>query len=381
MRMSLRSMPFLHVIALAAVVALCQGQALCGTPLRGEPPRAPDDPIIARDETPVTWCETMSEGIEEATKKDRPIVLVFPEAAANRHEWFDDYYARAFVKGSDVVCVRMLPPQMPNIPANATPQQRQLYADAFNKLQKEYADLIRKYNVSMVPTIVFLSPDGDTVLRSYTRVMEGTVVNYFRALQSDFENYKKTREAFHKFLQGQKLPAMIKGELPAAKPPASGPGEFGPAIAWHETMAGALAEAAKADKPIMLVLGGGDAERFEWFYGVNGRKTVRESGVIAARVLAPTDVYVPRDAPPAVIDAYRKLKEQLVKDYRDLLQKYNVGSLPTVIFLSPDGEQPFATHTRVMESKVIEYFKVLPGDFENFKKLRKAMGQDKGAKK
>ncbi len=373
MRMSLRSTLSFHAIALAAVVALCQGVALCGTPLRVEPPRAPDDPIIARDETPVTWCETMSDGIAEATKKDRPIVLVFPEAAANRHEWFDDYYARAFVKGSDVVCVRLLAPQAPNIPASATPQQRQLYADAFNKLQKEYADLIRKYNVSMLPTIVFLSPDGETVLRSYTRVMEGTVINYFRALQSDFENYKKSREAFHNYLKGQKLPA--------AKPPASGPGEFGPAITWHETMAGALAEAARVDKPIMLVLAGGDAERFEWFYGVNGRKTVRESGVVAARVLAPTDIYVPRDAPPAVIDAYRKLKEQLVKDYRDLLQKYNVGSLPTVLFLSPDGEQVFATHTRVMESKVIDYFKVLPGDFENFKKLRKAMGQDKSGKK
>jgi thioredoxin-related protein len=341
----------------------------------------PDEPVSIKSNTPVRWFETMGEAVAEATKRDRPIVLVFPEAVTTRHEWLHDDYARAFVNGSDVICARLLAPQTPNIPAGASAEQRQLFTEAYNKLNREYSDLIRKYNVGALPTVLFLSPDGDTVLRSYTRTMETRVIGYFRPLLSDFENYKKTRAALHQALKEKGLPTLVKGELPPGAPVPPGPSEFGPAIRWHETMAGALTEAAKADQPIMLVLAGGDVERHEWFYGANGRRLVNESGLVAARVLPPAELYISRDAKPEVVDLYRRLVGQMNQDYRALTAKYNVTSIPTILFLSPDGEQVLARHTRVMETSVHEYFKVLPGDFENYKKLRamvKTVQKEKG---
>jgi thioredoxin-related protein len=364
----------LACVALAAVLG--QQSALSGaatnttTTITREPPRSPDDPYLTVKDAPIKWCETLTDGVAEATRRDRPLVVVFPEATVNRHEWFNEGYSQLFVNSSDVVCVRMLPPQIPNIPATATPEQRRLINEAVAKLQKEYNDLVAKYGVTTLPTIVFASPDGDTVLRSYPRTLESTVVNYLRALQSDFENYKKTRVAFHKTLKEKKLPTLLKDDPPAGGGPAAGPEEFGPPIKWHETLAAGLEDAGKSDRPILLVLLAGDRERYEWFYGITARKTINGAGVVPVRLLPPADVYVPRDAKPEVLEAYRKLREQQQKDYTALATKYGVTALPTVLFISPDGEQVFAKHSRVMETTVLDYFKLLPGEFENFKKLR-----------
>ncbi|HOX06512.1 MAG TPA: hypothetical protein PK280_08935 [Planctomycetota bacterium] len=365
------------LLAMAAPAAL--GGTLTTTPSSA---REPDDPKNVGSDKPVAWFETMADGLAEAAKRDRPIVLVFPEAVTNRHEWFHDTYAQDFTNASDLVCVRLLPPQTPTIPAGATPQQRQLFTEAFARLQQEYNALVRKYEVGALPTVIFLSPDGETVLRSYTRTMETNVVRYMRALQSDFESYKKTRAALHAELKARKIPTLLKADPPTGGTVPPGPASFGPPIKWHETLAGALAEAGKVDKPIMLVLAGGDRERHEWFYGFHAREVVNASGVVAARVLPPAEVSIPRDAKPELVDAYRKLRERMTQEYNAMAAKYNVTSLPTILFLSPDGEHVLARHTRVMETMVVDYFKVLPGDFENHKKFRtavKAVEKDKAA--
>lgn len=332
-----------------------------------------DEPVSIRVGAEVKWLETMSEGVVEATRRDRPIVLVFPEAVTNRHEWFHDSYARVYAVASDAVFVRMLAPQMPNIPAGATAETRQLMATAFQKLQKEYTTLVAKYGVNMLPTVLFISPDGDTVLRAWPRTMETTVVGYFKNLETDFAGYRKTRAAFHEALKAKGLPTLVKGELPPAAPPSPGPSEYGAAIKWHDSMKSALEEAARSDKPILLALMGGDRERHEWFYGVTGRKTVNASGVVPVRILPPQDVYISPDLPGDRRQVYTEVKTRLYAEYSALTAKYGITKIPTVLFLSPDGAQVLAQHSRVPETTVWDYFKALPADFENYKKLRAAL--------
>jgi len=332
--------------------------------------RAFDEPVSIRVGAEVKWLETMSEGVAEATKRDRPIVLVFPEAVTNRHEWFHDSYARVYAVASDAVFVRMLPPQMLSIPAGATAETRQLIATAFQKLQKEYTTLVAKYGVAMLPTVLFTSPDGDTVLRAWPRTMETTVTGYFKNLETDFAGYQKTRAAFHEALKAKGLPTLIKGELPPASPASPGPSEFGSAVRWHDRMKSALEEAARSDKPILLAMMGGDRERHEWFYGLTGRKTVNASGVVPVRILPPQDIYISPDLPGDRRQVYTEVKTRLHAEYTALTTKYGVTAIPTILFLSPDGEQVLAKHSRAMETAVWDYFKTLSADFENYKKLR-----------
>lgn len=168
----------------------------------------------ATNDSPLTWHLSVKKGVKAATAKDRPIVLVFWATGSTAFEWFDRattisgkfvtaggetsikkiYLARRKVHAANVVLVKLLPPIVMKLPAGTTSDQAARYRKVHKILADRYRKVATKYGVTRLPTVLFLSPDGNTILRKYTRKPETTVLAGLKKIDGWFKAWKQTQE-------------------------------------------------------------------------------------------------------------------------------------------------------------------------------------------
>ncbi len=166
------------------------------------------------NDAPLTWHLSVKKGVAAAKAKNRPIILVFWATGSKAFEWFSKsstvsvvsttaggarttktiYPARRKVHAADVVLIKLLPPTTLKLPAGTTSKQ----ADRYRKVHKILADRHRKavvkYRVTRLPTVVFLSPDGETTFRKYTRKPETTVLDGLKKMEGWLNAWKQRQE-------------------------------------------------------------------------------------------------------------------------------------------------------------------------------------------
>ena len=168
----------------------------------------------APNDAPLTWHLSLKKGVEAAKKKNRPIVLVFWATGSRAFEWFSKtstisgefttvdgvkvskkiYPGRRKVHATNVVLIKLLPPVILKLPAGTTSGQAERYRKVYKILADRYRKVATKYGVTRLPTVVFLSPDGNTILHKYTRKSENTVLSGLKKIDGWFRAWKQTQE-------------------------------------------------------------------------------------------------------------------------------------------------------------------------------------------
>jgi hypothetical protein len=192
---------------------------------------------------PLAWHTSLEKATAAATERDRPILCVFWEAGEKAHRWFEGSShsaggvrfrraalpyrscraaaysrrraqilsriaarrggdtgdgksaARKAVKAADVVLLKIAPPPRFSPPLGAPAKEVELLRRASKLLWDRYAEVARKYEVTRVPTVLFLSPDGKTVLARYVRRSEAQVLAGLKRLDDLFSSHRKLRAA------------------------------------------------------------------------------------------------------------------------------------------------------------------------------------------
>jgi len=180
--------------------------------------------LEAGDDSPLKWHLSLAKAVAAAKKIDRPVVVVFWGRGSRAHDWFDGtstisgrfqtadgwqntktvYPARRKVHKAKVVVAKIAPPTRLKVPAGATAEQVELFRKANKKIFDDYNAAIRKYGVARLPTVLFLSPDGGTVMKTYTRKPESTVLKGLAKIEATFDDYKRTREALKAVMEAEK---------------------------------------------------------------------------------------------------------------------------------------------------------------------------------
>jgi hypothetical protein len=347
--------------------------------------------VRAGEECPLTWHLSADEGIAEAKAKNRPVVMVFPETGVNSHNWFAgtrtdpvskkvSWTAVDRVTAADVVLVKVAPPGDMKLPVSATPEMVAKFQEARKKLFDRYNGLCTKYGVTVLPAVVFLSPDGETVLWSFARPLEGTVLSAMRHLPQYLYQY-------------QRLQAVIDSQDPAKIDSRAGGGALKSPLTWHMSMAPAVAEAKGKDRPILAVFTESQWDSREWFgYDVSEKdcsldwstiKEIQAANVVLAKIAAPTEVRRSLPATAQQGKAITDARAVLLDEYGKLAKKYGVLQLPGVLLLSPDGETVIRSHVRTSEKTVLNELKKLPQIWDEYKQVRdmlKQVGGDKEKK-
>jgi hypothetical protein len=99
------------------------------------------------------------------------------------------------VREANVICVKIAPPAKLKLPATASRELTKAFEAAQKKLHKDYADLTKKYGILRLPAVLFLSPDGETVMHSFCRRPESEVLTALKKIPELFDNYKRLQEA------------------------------------------------------------------------------------------------------------------------------------------------------------------------------------------
>jgi hypothetical protein len=366
-----------------SLAAAALGVALAAAPA-GEAEKEP------REKCPLKWHLSLEKGLAEAAAKGRPVVLVFSQGGTLSHDWFAGsrknaegkryWTAVEQVRQADVVLVKMPPPPKLKLTTGAPAQQVRMLQQAHKKLLDRYNKTARRYGVYRLPTVLFLSPDGDTVFKTFTRKTESTVVGALRHLPHYLHHWREARALGQK-KDPSKLDSSVRW------------GSSGTRGKWYASMAGGIAAAKKRDRPMVLVFTESKSTSTDWF-GYSESKTDGSLEWPAAEQLKTADVVVVKIAPPSGLKMrsgadYKevsKLRSATAKQmdaYGKLARKYGVTRIPAVRFLSPDGEMVLKSYNRVPESMVLKGLKLLPKLFADYKQMRamlKAAGDDEDEK-
>jgi len=225
---------------------------------------------------PLNWHTSLKKAAAVATRRERPIVCVFWGTGSKAHDWFapseksgrkpgsslrprgssrpkgrvhrpsgwrrgrrstlrskwisryavhggpagsesgdagageDD--SRSAIERANVVLLKAKPPAKFSAPAGAPPGKVSQLRKASRLLWDRYAKLARKYRVTHVPTVLFLSPDGETVLARYVRQPESRVEAGLEKLEALFTEYKELRAAAAAAEKEKRAPGLPPGD-------------------------------------------------------------------------------------------------------------------------------------------------------------------------
>jgi hypothetical protein len=105
--------------------------------------------------------EYLEPGLAKAAKEKRPAAIVFTTKGYRGPADFGSEDLREALAKSKAVAIKVLPPEMLPLPANAKPEEVRAEQDAHEKAMARYREAARKYGVAGVdPTLVFVKPDG-----------------------------------------------------------------------------------------------------------------------------------------------------------------------------------------------------------------------------
>ncbi len=333
----------------------------------------------AEEESPIPWHLSVSKGLAEAKAKNRPVIMVFPEGHTGAFNWFENSYVKNGkrywpslrpLECADVVLIKATPPGDFKLPAGASAAMVKKFNDARQKIRDRYKKLVDKYGVFRLPTVLFLSPDGQMVFKSYTRTNQEKVVHSMRFFPHYFHDY-------------QHLAAIIEGKDRSTISGKHGGGSSQSPVPWYTDMKQAIAEAKTSNRPICLVFTDCGALAHHWFGYLQdpltcdltypGMDEIKAANVVLCVLGRPTEMKRDSTATSregrAVAEGMIKLREE----YKKLGNKYGVTALPTVLFLSPDGETVLKTMSRKSESTVLSELKKMPRIFREYKQLQEML--------
>jgi len=338
----------------------------------------------AEETCPLTWYSP-KKGLAEAKSRNRPIVMVFAQGGTRSYDWFAASYKSttgktiwrhvAPLKEANVVLIKVRPPAKLKLTAGASAQQVRLLQKAHKKLMDRYRALTTKYGVTRVPTVLFLSPDGQMIFKSYSRTTESTVLASLRHMHHYFRHYQQARALMEK-----KDPAKTKAAVP-----------FGPAdnrALWYASMSEAIAAARAKDKPIVAVFTQSGSKGLDWFghrLGIYGdliwayNKELKDSGATLVKIAPPTQMKLINGTPYTEVSKLRIALKKMTANYGKWAKKYGVTRIPTVLFLSPNGQMVLKNYTRQSKRTVVDGLRKMDKLFADYKQMRemlKEAGED-----
>ncbi len=145
-------------------------------------------------------------GLADAKGKSKAVVLVFADKRYKGPAVFEGDELFKALTDSGAVPVRVSQPVL-KIPKKADDAKKKKLQEQFNAEQKQYQELAAKFGVNAVPTVVFLSPEGERMC-SLVRPNEAQVRGYLANLGKILEQFKAAKAA----AGGQKPPEAPKPE-------------------------------------------------------------------------------------------------------------------------------------------------------------------------
>jgi hypothetical protein len=332
----------------------------------------------AEEQCPIKW-HTLKTGMAAAKSRNRPIVMVFTQGGSRSHDWFTSSFKTAAgqliwrhvatLNDANVVLIKVPPPTRLKLTAGASAQQLRLLQAAHKKLLERYRKLTTRYGVTRIPTALFLSPDGEMVFKSYARKSESTVISALKHMHQYFSHYQQARA-----LMASKSPAKVNAAVP-----------FGPADArdnWYTSMPQAIAAAKAKDRPIVAIFTQTGSRGTDWFgcnSGIAGGLTwshnteLKQSGALLVKIAPPTKLRLVVGTPYAEITKLRAALKKMTNEYAKWARKYGVYRIPSVRFLSPDGEMVLKSYNRKSQSLVISGLKNMKKLFADYKQMREML--------
>jgi hypothetical protein len=330
----------------------------------------------------VQWHLKLKDGIEEATKTQRPILLVFFGGGTKAHNWFSPSpNAMVTTRTSstpvmsvekmlglyNLVMVKLTPPGRLAMAAGTSSVLAEKFRAAYAKLLKRYQDTAKKYGVLRLPWLVLLSPDGQTVLQSFARKSEQEILKDLRHTEIYFYHYKVAM-------------AMLAGKDPDSVP--SKISLAGAPMPFYLNIKHAREAAKKADQPVLATFmnsGQGSYDWFGWQIVVTNKETrfswtemtkLKTAGVILAKLSTPTNLKFTSAASSDKIKNMVETIRTMGKKYKKMAQKYQVSRLPTIAAIPPDGQLVFASFVRQSSADVLKQISKIPQLYRDYKKIK-----------
>ena len=132
-------------------------------------------------------------GLADAKGKSKPVVLVFADKRYKGPAIFEGDALFKALTDSGAVPVRLSQPVL-RIPKKADDAKRKKLQEQFTADQKQYRELAAKFGVNAMPTVVFLSPEGERMC-SLVRPNEAQVRGYLANLGKILEQFKAAKAA------------------------------------------------------------------------------------------------------------------------------------------------------------------------------------------
>ncbi len=330
----------------------------------------------------VRWHLQLKAGIEEATKTQRPILLVFFGAGTKAHNWFSPSPNAMVATGTsstpvmsvekmlglyNLVLVKLTPPARLAMAAGTSSDLAKKFREAHAILLKRYQDTAKKYGVLRLPTLVLLSPDGQTVLQSFTRKSEQDILKDLRHTEIYLYHYKVAM-------------AMLDGKDPDSVP--SKISLAGSPMPFYLNMKHAREAAKKADQPVLATFMNSGLGSFDWFgwkivftdketcFSWTEMTKLKAAGVILAKLSTPTNLKLPSTASRDKIKNMVDTVNTMGKNYKTMAQKYQVSRLPTIAAIPPDGQLVFASFVRQSSEDVLKQVSKIPQLYRDYKKVK-----------
>lgn len=151
-------------------------------------------------------------GLDEAKGGGKPAILAFtPKGYLGAATFASEALLKALA-ASGAVAIRVLPPEPPVVPKDATAEQAKALKADYEAAEKKYRELLNQYGVSSLPAMIMLTPEGDVVHRlnnpapaALQQVLAALpkLVEDAKAAKARIEEEKKTQAARAAALQAQ----------------------------------------------------------------------------------------------------------------------------------------------------------------------------------
>jgi len=279
---------------------------------------------------PIDWRE-LEPGLSEAKSQNKPAVAVFTMKGFQGPAAFDEPGLRSCLTSSGAIPIRVLPPEQPVLPGNATPEVVKATRESYEAACKKYRELAEKLGVSVNPTVLLFAPEGEPSCR-LAAPSSGELLGAMGV-----------------------LPTLVSGF-------------------WRELAPG-LEEAKAGGKPAVIVFVARGYYGPATFASDDLRKVLGTSNAVPIRVLPPERSVLPKDATPEQAKEAKAAYEAAEKKHGELLNKYGVFSQPSMVMITPEGDV-VARLSNPAATAVQQMLAALPKLVEDFKaiKARKTQG-------
>jgi hypothetical protein len=110
------------------------------------------------------WSD-LSSGLEKAKGGNKPAVLVFAPRTYSGPATFATEQLTRQLRESGAVPIRVLQPELPVIPKDATQEKARELQAAYDEADKKFRETMAQYGAGGLPSLIYLNPEGAVVRR------------------------------------------------------------------------------------------------------------------------------------------------------------------------------------------------------------------------